>query len=567
MIRIALFLLLLVLSPGDVHAADSGIALREFSRVYMNADPSLGVEALSRPDMADRFVPVGDEPLWVGASGPVAWLKVDLPELDTKSEPIQQWILVVRPSFSIILDSLELYVPRGDGTFDRQVAGATKPGRPAETRSRYFVLELPSYAFDGAPSYLRFEGRTDVLLTLELDTAMAFFQGETPEYIAYGVLYGIFIAMVLNSVFLFASLHDRTYFYYILFILSASVWIFYVQGFAKLLFGPTPPFDRTILWFTIGSMITWGAVFSTRFLRIKEGSPFLLYVFMIVAGFGAVTSIAALFGAFSISFTLSHYLGLILPVLVIVTAVIRLIQGFPSAFHFLLAWIFLAIGGSLFAMMGLKILPVNFITTNGIAIGMATEAILLSIALSDRFRLLQVETKRLEKIQEQYRELSLTDALTGLHNKRFFMAELRLAVEQSRTLGTPLSLILLDIDGFKQVNDIFGHAIGDEVLATLARCMRGFTRESDKSCRIGGDEMVIILPSMTIKGATDVAERIRMQFAEECRRAPDGRILNASLSLGTVQYNGTESAEAFLARADGAMYEAKRQGKNRSIAR
>ncbi|HWP69243.1 MAG TPA: diguanylate cyclase, partial [Rectinemataceae bacterium] len=280
-----------------------------------------------------------------------------------------------------------------------------------------------------------------------------------------------------------------------------------------------------------------------------------------------VVSVAGILGWDDVAFSLSHYLGLALPVLVIAAAIVRLIQGFPSAFYFLIAWSLLAVGGFIFSLMGLKFLPVNFWTVNGIAIGMTAESILLSMALADRFKSLEAEKKNLEKIQAHYRELSLTDALTGLHNKRFLKIELDLAAARARETGTPLSLILLDLDDFKNINDSFGHTVGDEILATLSRSIRSCTRESDSSCRFGGDEFVIIMPGIWGVDAFQVAERIRNRFALDSSRDIDGAALRVTVSLGIVEFNGKETAEAFLERADSAMYEAKRLGKNRSVAR
>jgi diguanylate cyclase (GGDEF)-like protein len=312
-------------------------------------------------------------------------------------------------------------------------------------------------------------------------------------------------------------------------------------------------------------MMTWGAVFTTSFLRLKEGRPLLYHALRALAALGVVVSVVGISGWDDIAFSLSHYLGLILPVCVVIASISRLLQGFPSALYFLIAWSSLAVGGFVFSLMGLKLLPLNFWTVNGMAIGMTTEAVLLSMALADRFRRLEAEKKSLEKIQAHYRELSLTDALTGLHNKRFLMNELNLAVAAARETGSSLSLILLDIDNFKSINDSFGHAMGDETLAALAHAMRSCTRESDSSCRFGGDELVIIMPGIADEYAFQVAERIRTRFASENMRVVNGEDMQATVSLGVASFNGKETAEALMARADEAMYEAKRLGKNRSV--
>ena len=551
------------------------IHLEDKSGFYSNADRGLGIADVSSEINASRFTPVAGRMIWVGKNSPVAWLRFVVPVSEPAvghdgaegSEPLPQWLLVVRPSFSIILDYVDFFVPRGDGSFDELRSGAKAVVRPSEPRSRFFAFELPPGAFEGKPCYLRLSSETDVEVNLDIETSVGFGQSEGLGYTVYGIVNGILLAMVLYSFFLLLSLKDRAYLYYIFYIVSAGLWLFFVQGQAKLVFGQIPNFDQAMLWFWAGSMITWGAVFTAVFLRMKEGQPFLSRMFIVMAIFGAVVSVAGVLGWDDVAFSLSHYLGLALPVLVIAATIVRLSQGFPSAFYFLIAWSFLAVGGFVFSLMGFKILPVNFWTVNGMAIGMTAESVLLSMALADRFKSLEAEKINLEKIQAHYRELSLTDALTGLHNKRFLRIELDLAVERARETKMPLSLMLLDLDDFKMVNDSFGHAVGDEILATLARSMRSCTRESDSSCRYGGDEFVIIMPATLGEDAFLVAERIRNRFTSDNARDVESRKVRATVSLGVVEFNGVETAEAFQARADDAMYEAKRLGKNRSVAR
>ena len=551
------------------------IHLEDRSDFYGNADRGLGIADVSSEINASRFTPVAGRMIWVGKKSPVAWLRFVVPAAEPSggykaaegSEPLPQWLLVVRPSFSIILDYVDFFVPRGDGSFDELRSGAKAVVRPSEPKSRFFAFELPPGAFEGKPCYLRLSSETDVEVNLDIETSVGFGQREGLGYFIYGIVNGILLAMVLYSFFLLLSLKDFAYLSYILYIVSAGLWLFFVQGQAKLVFGQIPNFDQAMLWLWAGSMITWGAVFTAIFLRIKEGQPFLYRMLIVMAIFGAVVSVAGVLGWDDVAFSLSHYLGLALPVLAVAAVIIRMTQGFPSALYFLIAWSLLAVGGFVFSLMGLKVLPVNFWTVNGIAIGMTAESILLSMALADRFKRLEAEKKNLEKIQAHYRELSLTDALTGLHNKRFLRIELDLAVERARETEMPLSLMLLDIDDLKKINDSFGHVVGDEILGALARSMRSCTKESDSSCRYGGDEFVIIMPGTLGGDAFMVAERIRNRFASEKTRDVDSMKVVATVSLGIVEFNGSETAEAFQARADAAMYEAKRLGKNRSVSR
>ncbi len=554
------------------------INLQQIAEYYHDADPALSIAEMSAPEYADRCAPVAGRPIWVGKHASAAWFRFVVP-LDALgpgyakgSDPAErttQWLLLVKPSFSIILDYVEFYVPRSEGGFDVYASGAMNPASPSEPHSRYFYFNLPQGAFRAAfrdePCYLRLSSNTDVLMNIELVAAAEFAKSEARNYLSYGIIFGILIAMAFYGFFLFVSLKYRSYLYFILYTISVGLWLFYVQGFAKVLFGQIPGFDQAMLWFWAGMFITWGTIFTISFLELKKGSRFLFYILAAAAALAGVVSLAGIMGLNEIAFEISHYLGVTVPVLVIIAAAVRLKQGFRSALYYLIAWSFLALGGFVFSLIGLKVLPVHFLTVNAMSMGMAIESVLLSMALADRFKQVETERKFLESKQEQYRELSITDTLTGLYNKRYLQAELGHAIEKALQSGEPLSLILLDIDDFKKINDRFGHAIGDDILVSLAHSMRSCTRESDTACRLGGDELVIFMPGISKDKAFHAAERIRVHFETESMRIIDGQSISATISLGIVDLQGNESAESFIERADSAMYAAKQRGKNCSV--
>ena len=167
-----------------------------------------------------------------------------------------------------------------------------------------------------------------------------------------------------------------------------------------------------------------------------------------------------------------------------------------------------------------------------------------------------------ERLAEELRLRAQTDALTGLPNRRHFF-EVGLA---SATVAGPdavLSVLLLDIDHFKSINDSFGHPVGDEVLRELASRCRGLLRGHDLIARIGGEEFAVILPGTGPAEATEIAERLRMAFAGSPVATQGGEV-RVTISLGGAMLSATgETFEVLLKRADAALYEAKRGGRNR----
>ena len=160
-----------------------------------------------------------------------------------------------------------------------------------------------------------------------------------------------------------------------------------------------------------------------------------------------------------------------------------------------------------------------------------------------------------------------TDSLTGLANRRSFDEELALEWRRSDRVGATLSLILADIDDFKQINDTYGHQVGDSVLAKIGEVLSSRVRQLDFAARYGGEEFAVLLPETELDGARTLAQRLRKDVASTRVTLPDGGELDVTASFGIAEKNGFDRAEDMIAAADHALYEAKRRGKNRVATR
>ncbi|MGH6993403.1 MAG: diguanylate cyclase, partial [Caulobacteraceae bacterium] len=164
-------------------------------------------------------------------------------------------------------------------------------------------------------------------------------------------------------------------------------------------------------------------------------------------------------------------------------------------------------------------------------------------------------------------ELAVTDPLTGLHNRRYMTGQLGALVERARLEGEPVAALMIDLDRFKQINDCFGHDVGDEVLREFALRLATNVRAVDLPCRYGGEEFMVIMPETGLADAERVAERIRLHVAGSPFRLA-GELLTVTISIGVAASLGeNDSPEALLKRADAAVYEAKAAGRNLVIAR
>jgi two-component system cell cycle response regulator len=168
---------------------------------------------------------------------------------------------------------------------------------------------------------------------------------------------------------------------------------------------------------------------------------------------------------------------------------------------------------------------------------------------------------------DQGMEHAITDPLTGLHNRRYMESHLGTLVNQAAQSGCSLSVLVADIDYFKKVNDTYGHDAGDNVLREFATRIRRNTRGIDLTCRLGGEEFVIIMPDTDLLHAIQVAERLRSCIAGEpfCVNAADKLSVTASVGVAALE-SRDDTPETLFKRADVALYAAKRNGRNRVVA-
>ncbi len=269
-------------------------------------------------------------------------------------------------------------------------------------------------------------------------------------------------------------------------------------------------------------------------------------------------------------------------------------RGAPGARILVLAWFALLFGALLTSLRNFGLIPNNALTANAMPIGSALEMLLLSFGLAARFNELKRQkaeaqaqllaaqqdalhtahehertlaqhvaerTEQLEAANARLRELAMHDALTGLANRTALETYFRDAFDRHRD---HLRVLLIDLDGFKHVNDRYGHGVGDRVLAEVAQRIRDGAGREDLAARLGGDEFVVVTPDARSDLAVRaLSDRIRGAVAQPIR--VDDGIVHITASIGVAGLDtDTPDARDLLMRADRAMYAAKVSGGNRS---
>ena len=171
-------------------------------------------------------------------------------------------------------------------------------------------------------------------------------------------------------------------------------------------------------------------------------------------------------------------------------------------------------------------------------------------------------TLSLSDIIDMHYKNSVTDPLTNLFNRRYFLQQARILLKSAERHQFPISLILCDIDKFKTINDTFGHDIGDKAIVNFTNCIKQAKRDEDILARFGGEEFILLLPQTTLEGARQFAERLRQLIEKLSLTVPDGDIsVTASFGVSTLTEKG--DIEQQISRADSALYSAKKQGRNK----
>ncbi len=549
-------------------------------------DPTgkLTLEQVRGEPLASRFHAFERGRTHLGVAAGSWWLRLEV--MNTSDQPHTWWLQPTHPQF----DLAQMYCFPSCGPQTTLCLGdhASFALRPYSHQTNLFPLRLGPG--EKAWVYVRLAyqepGIADV--RLRIWSPAPFSRDQVFHVTAMALMIGALLIIALLNLVVAFSTRAPEYIWYVLYVLATVMTSLAYQGLGYRFlwhgwqwFTDTAPIMFPVL------ILTLSAQFTRSFLKLRQTMPRMDLVFK---GFVVITLLllaALLLGMRREAILVANCLtlfSLVFPVL----GLKLWLEGRREARYYTLAW---TAHGIALAMVFMRYFGLNRLdlTTDTLPVMLTLlEALLLSMALADRINLLRRQKEQAEKIylsslqkdkralERQVRErtaeaekmhqqavkASRTDVLTGLPNRRAFYDRATRELERASRYGRPVSLIMLDIDRFKAVNDTHGHAAGDEVLRHLADILRRDKRGNDLVGRLGGEEFSLLLPEASPDEALNLAERIRAAIAAS-PAVHNGQSIAYSASFGVARQQPGDSLENILHRADQALYAAKEAGRNR----
>jgi len=498
-----------------------------------------------------RFLP-GDSPvLNFGIGSRPVWIRF---EVDNHTGIRQIRRLSIEPSW---LDKVDVYFRSGNEMVASYNLGDGQVFSHRPIKNRFFTID---HAFEAGVSevFLRVDTSDPMVVAIFLRTLDQAVSYDGWESYSYGLVYGFLLALIAYNTMLFIGLRSRRYILYSLYLAAFLLLnVAYTgHGFAWL----WPAQVNLQLWiipFLMGLYGITGLLFAASFLDTRSNFPRMhRTVIWFCALFGLLLLALFMLGSNAWHMAVAFVFVSVFSGLMILLGVLAVRTGYKPARYFLFGAIAAMTGALLTDLSVAGLIPYNAFSYRAVEIGMMIDATLLALALAYQFRVGQKE-----KFQAEL--MARADPLTGLNNRRAFYEITKPIWSTALRNDRAVSVILLDIDQFKLINDSYGHAYGDEVLIAVASILTRSAREGDVLARWGGEEFILFLPETNLEKAIALAERLRMAISEMRVAHPNGEI-SFTASFGVAQRLAqTTSLEELTSVADHRLYQSKHEGRNR----
>ncbi len=510
-----------------------------------------GVPVSPQEALASDFQPSNRTVLSYGIGADPVWLKL---EVSNNSSDAQLRHLLFETSW---LDVIDVYWFR-DGELQAQDGAGDRAARlPRNDAGRHPVFNH-AYAPGLTTVLLRVESIDPMNLPLYFLSPTEVTSKTMLQSYSYGLLYGAVLSLLLYNLMLFTGLKEKRYLFFAIYLASFLAMNMAYTGHGLKYFWP-----NFLYWQQFANPLLMsvynvaGLAFALCFLEVKNTFPRTYRMTVMLCGLVIGLQLIAIVAGFQHgSLMLAFALMLVFSSLMFALGFISWRGGNPWAKYFLFASIAGALGSTATACAVLGLIPFSTLAYRAIDVGITLDIVLLAFALADQYRVS-------EKAKIRAEALARIDYLTGLNNRRAFYEQTDPLWHVGRRHGREMSLILLDLDHFKSINDQYGHGVGDEALIRVAQVLQDRVRASDISGRWGGEEFIIFLPETALAGAVSLAETIRADISA-IKWPVEYPQLRLSASFGVAQSSTDHAAlEDVIHLADKRLYTAKDHGRDR----
>ena len=493
-----------------------------------------------------------------------------------------------------LLDHIQVFGLLGEKIVYQSTSGDALPFADRPIQHRNFVFFLPEQSED-LRFFIRIATKSAMQIPLQVSTETQFFQNNQRSLLLQGLYFGIILAMVFYNACLFVFLRDRSYLLYVVFTSAYLSFQGVFQGlFQQFFFNSVWLNDHTLLIFGFISII-FANLFAVSFLNLATNNILISRALRFISWLSALAAMLASILPYEIMVKLMLCLAIPSSLFILSAGCKLWWLGHRPARIFTVAWSTLLVSFVFASFNKVGLVPRTFWTENVLQIGGLLEVVLLSIALAERIneekrqRILaeqRLSTSLEEKVAERTVELnnvlqqletanlvlsqiSHTDSLTQIGNRRSFDLQLALDFKSAAREKTPLALIMLDIDHFKQFNDTYGHQVGDHVLRAVAQALKVHAaRPGDSIFRYGGEEFAVLLGNTDLAGGGVVAEKMRNGVEKMVVHIEEHTFfVTISGGLGIYAPSDTttpiKAPEDLIRQVDMQLYKAKANGRNR----
>ena len=549
-------------------------------------------------------------PVNLGMSDKTVWFSM---VIEPTQSPDSKYLLHIDYA---LLDELDvgIYENISSAPLVTYSAGDTQTAENRPFKHVKPLFPLPSSQFS-QQVFIKVKTSGTIRLPIRIWKESEFIQFTANRNAALGVFFGILIAMGISNLFLTVTTGSKSFFLYSGYVFCLALTIATLQGYGfTYLWSGSPWFQGKAAVIFASATIMFGSMFTRSLLPIKKYSILLDKIMRGIGWLCGASIVASVLLPYSIMIKIFLVALSIIVSFTLLLGAWMATKGEVIARYFTIAWGFLLISALAASFDNLNLVHLPLTSNTLLIIGGAVETLILALILAINFshsrdtlinakqfaleqekqantakehlltmqqrhqedleykveeRTLELEVtlRELSEVNQELERLNAVDPLTGAHNRRHFDKSLRAQGRRSRREQIPLSLIILDIDHFKQINDKFGHDAGDECLKHMTHLFqKHIHRPSDDLCRIGGEEFAVILPNTDLQGGKFIAESLLTALASEPLSYEGDEInLTASAGVATAIMHDEDQAQHLFRLADSLLYKAKQGGRNKVI--